>query len=127
VWWISFSPLWSLVPEVAFLAILGGLNLGSNPLQLAGTVLGMNVAMYLALVCFVVSDRRGLLRGGNGSAASAWWILLSPLAYLIVRSIVVRRWDASAWAPLVWWVVASFLAPIVAVVSYFAVLGILPV
>jgi hypothetical protein len=127
IWWIAFYPIWVLIPQAALIAIISAVGSSMPPFQLFGMILVINVALYLAMIGLVISDRRALLQGGNQSAASALWVLLSPLAYLIARSIHVRRWDASAWAPLVWWIVASILSPLIAFAAYFAVLGLLPV
>jgi hypothetical protein len=51
---------------------------------------------------------------------------LSPLAYLIARAVEIKNWDSSGWGALIWFVVASVVAPLLAVVAFFGALGILP-
>ena len=124
-WWIAIQPIWSSVPQVVIFALFTALGNGPG-LQLVVGLAGFSLISWIIVVRLAFADRSALLAGGNQSAASAWWILLSPLAYLIARGLHVRNWDSSAWGALIWYIGASILAPILCVVGYFAALGILP-
>jgi hypothetical protein len=88
----------------------------------------LSLGLYAVLVRLAFADRASLLSGGNATAANPWWTLLSPLVYLIVRGIEVRKYEpVGAWAPLVWWIVAAVLTPGVAILSIFAAYGIFTV
>lgn len=123
VWWICGQPVWSIVPQLVLIALVGLHAATTLTLGLAA----LNLASWFVLIALASADRSALLTGGNRSAASPLWMLLSPLAYLIARSIQVRRWDASGWVPLIWWIVATVISPILGVVGVFAVLGVLPI
>jgi hypothetical protein len=124
VWWICAFPLWGLVSQVMIVSLF---SVFGNPpiLQLALGLTVLSLVFLAILVRLAFADRAGLLMGGNNSAASGWWMLLSPLAYLIARALEVRRWEAGGWTPVVWWSVAAFLSPGIAVLAYFAVFGLI--
>jgi hypothetical protein len=122
VWWIAFHPLWAIVPQVVIVALVG---IGT-PLIVGMGLAILNLVIFVVMIALAFNDRAVLVAGGNGSAGSPWWMLLSPLAYLIARTIEVKRWDSSGWGPLVWWIVSSILSPGLALVGVFAVLGVLP-
>jgi hypothetical protein len=122
VWWISAEPIWTLVPQIVIVALVGL----ATPVSLTLGLAALNLVVWIVLIALAYSDRAALLAGGNGSAASPWWLLLSPFAYMIARSIHVRRWDASGWVPLIWWILASIVSPVLGVLGVFAVFGVLP-
>jgi hypothetical protein len=122
VWWIAFHPLWAIVPQVVIVALVG---VGS-PLMISVGLAILNLVIFVVLVALAMNDRAALVAGGNGSTGSPWWMLLSPLAYLIARTIEVKRWDSGGWGPLIWWIVSSILSPGLALIGIFAVLGVLP-
>jgi hypothetical protein len=79
---------------------------------------GLLFIFALATIALAVRDRRDLLNAGHASTASPAWILLTPLAYLVARSIVVYRSTRRGTAPLWVWLVlvagitaAAFLLP----------------
>jgi hypothetical protein len=121
--WISGQPLWSVVPQLIVVAILG---LGNTQAIVIGLALA-NLLCLGVLLALAFSDRAALLAGGNGSAASAWWMLLTPLAYLIARTIEVRRWADGGWALVVWWVIATVLVPAATAIGVFAFYGLMPI
>jgi hypothetical protein len=123
VWWIAFEPLWGVVTQVILFALLN--SFGTPPALVIGLLFTvLNVGIIVALVALALADRKALLAGGNQSAAPQWWILLTPLAYLIARSVEVAKWEIGAWTPLIWWIVSAVLAPGLAFLGYFAALGI---
>lgn len=94
VWLLALMPV--LVAGIELAWLLVGAGMGLPPMALAAVV--PIVALFTIL--FAVVDARALRARGT-AAPSAWWILLGPLVYLIVRAAVVRRSGASGVAPLV--------------------------
>jgi len=121
-WWLASSPLWILVPVAAVVEVFNALA----PPPLPSLVLGIALLTLLALAILVrlaFADRTALINGGNNTAASPWWTLLTPLAYLIVRAREVERYATGGWASVLWWCIAAFVAPGIAVLALFAVYG----
>jgi hypothetical protein len=77
----------------------------------APTVLVYLLAGILPYV-FAGFDRSRLGRSGHTRRPSWWWMLLSPLAYFIARTVAVSRRSRLAFLPLVGWVANVFLASI---------------
>ena len=67
-------------------------------------------------------DRRSLLAAGHSETASPWWLLLSPLAYLIARTVKVRNTTGSGAAPL-WTYLALAIIPAIGVFGYLSTAG----
>jgi hypothetical protein len=124
-WWIAASPIWSLLPQSALLALFGSFS-DKPGATLPLAVVAVSIVGWIILVALSFADAAGLRTGGNRSTGSPLWMLLSPLAYLIARAFHIARWDSSPWGLLIWFIVASVVAPVVAVLAYFATLGILP-
>jgi hypothetical protein len=121
-WWIAGSPLWIVVPQ----AIVLGLFSSLAPLPAPSIVLGatlFTVLGWLITLGLAFADRAGLIRGGNLTAASPWWILLTPLAYLIARARQVRLYASGGWASVIWWCIAAFVCPGVASLAFFGAYG----
>ena len=121
-WWIAGSPLWVVVPQVIVIETFNSLA----PLPVPTLLLAITLFTVLAwaiLVLLAFADRNALINGGNNSAASAWWILLTPLAYLIVRARQVQLYAIGGWASAVWWCLAVIITPGVGVLAVFAVYG----
>jgi len=122
-WWLAGSPLWISVPEVIVFAIINSLTTPPQSTIVIGLWL-VNLLAWAALVGMAFADRAALLAGGNDTAASPWWALLTPLVYLIARARHVRLYATGGWASVIWWVVAAILSPGVAVLGFFAAVGI---
>jgi Protein of unknown function (DUF2510) len=122
-WWLAGSPLWISVPEVIVFAIINSL-VAPAPSAIAIGFGLVNLLAWAALVGMAFADRAALFAGGNDSAASPWWTLLTPLAYLIARARHVRLYATGGWASVIWWIVAAILAPGVAILGFFAAVGI---
>ena len=121
-WWIAGSPFWVVLPQVIVVEIFDSLA----PLPVPTLLLAIALFTALAwaiLILLGFSDRTGLINGGNQSVASPWWLLLTPLAYLIVRARHVQLYAIGGWASLVWWCLAVILTPGVSVLAIFAVYG----
>lgn len=127
MWWISAQPIWGVVTQVMLFALVTAF--GSVPAAiLVPGYLVLNLVLLAVLVGLAFADRSALLRGGNQSAASPWWMLLSPLVYLILRARQVALWESEGgWAAVLWWSIAAVLSPVLAILGYFAVLGAVPI
>ena len=122
-WWIAFSPIWSVVTQ----AIIVESAQAISPTPIAAFVPALavlNVLLLAVLVVLAFNDRVKLHSLGNNSAASPWWVLLTPLAYLIVRAQHVRLYATGAWAMVIWWCIAVFVTPGLALLGFFAAYGI---
>ncbi|HEY4268395.1 MAG TPA: DUF2510 domain-containing protein [Galbitalea sp.] len=126
MWWISAQPIWGVVTQVMLFALVTAFGSVPAAILVPGYLI-LNLALLAVLVGLAFADRRALLQGGNQSAASPWWMLLSPLVYLILRARQVALWEEGAWAAVLWWSIAAVLSPVLAILGYFAVLGVLPV
>ena len=124
-WWLAGSPLWTRpAGDRVRHHRLAGAAPRADTRHHSGD---REPPRRAALLGMAFADRAALGNGGNDSAASPWWTLLTPLAYLIARARHVRLYATGGWASVVWWIIAAILAPGVAVLGYFAVLGLLPV
>jgi hypothetical protein len=122
-WWIAFSPIWSIVGQAIVVSII--LALTSAPVaRFVPALIILNVVLWAVVIGLAVLDHAKLRSGGNTTAASPLWVLLTPLAYLIVRAQHVRMYAAGGWTVVIWWCVAAFLAPGLAVLGIFASYGV---
>lgn len=123
VWWIAFSPLWSVVGQCILVATV--LALLSLPLaDVYPELIAGNVLLWALVIGLAFLDRARLRERGSVSTASPLWVLLTPVAYLIARAQHVRLYGTGAWTPVIWWCVATVLAPGLAVLGVFAAYGI---
>jgi hypothetical protein len=121
-WWISFQPLWSVLPEVVGVGLLQ--SFAAIPqLVLVLAILIFNIAVLALQVALAFSDRKGLLAGGNATAAAPWWILLTPLVYLILRAREISNYEVGGWTAFIWWIVAVIITPGVTFLAYFGIVG----
>jgi Protein of unknown function (DUF2510) len=110
-WFLAFSQVITLIATVALYAVDGaiiastGVQPAAQALTLASIVIGLGV--FLLNVLFAVMDRRKLRSFGYLHTASIWWILLAPLAYLIVRGVAVSREVRHGFGPLIAYVVTT--------------------
>jgi len=92
VWTIAVMPLVQLAAILALIFLLSDF----------GRFMQLATGFVFLLWCAVLAtrDRRTLVAAGHPDTASPWWLLLSPLAYLIARTIKVRHTTGSGSAPL---------------------------
>lgn len=116
VWWLATLPVWANLIGVALIVGLG--DLFTSFLQLFSSVI-----LFLISIALVVRDRKQLLADNHSRPASALWIVLSPFAYLIARSVHIHRSFRGGWAPTVLFLV-SCIVPVAAIVglSYLQIL-----
>ncbi len=79
----------------------------------------LSFAIYLASGLFAFLDRRALLRRGFDRPFHWAWTFLSSLAYIIGRSVIVKRRAGSGLAPI--WVMIA--VTVVSIIITFAVIG----
>jgi hypothetical protein len=84
--WIAFSPIWITLVDFLALSSLYGMVPGMR--QWSGVA---SLIWIVPLCILAMRDRSALLRAGHPRAASAVWMLLSPIAYLIARRIRVKQ------------------------------------
>ncbi|HEX4443001.1 MAG TPA: DUF2510 domain-containing protein [Galbitalea sp.] len=125
-WWIAFSPLWSIVGQAIVVSTILALTSAQIAQFVPGLVI-LNVVLWAAVLALAFVDRARLRSGGNATTASPFWVLLSPLVYLIARAREVQMYAAGAWTVVIWWCVALVLAPGLAVLGVFAAYGIFAV
>ena len=99
------------------LAACSGLVLGLGELYSTFLIALTGVIVFVLAVTMAIHDHKVLLNSLHPKAASAWWMLLSPLVYLIVRGVNVSRNVGHGWAPLVVYLICSFI-PAVAVLAF---------
>jgi Protein of unknown function (DUF2510) len=122
-WWLAGSPIWIIVPQAFLVETFNSLA----PPPVSSLILGLallNLLAWAILVRMAFADRTGLINGGNNTAGSPWWTLLTPLAYLIVRARQVELYATGGWASVLWWCIAAFVSPGLAVLGFFAAYGI---
>jgi hypothetical protein len=103
VWIVALAPLAFLIlVAVAFLVEKPAS--GSSPLI---TVLGL--AQFITVVVGAMLDQRQLEKLGYQRTTSPWWAVLSPLVWIIIRTVRVRRESGKGVAPLVVHILNSFV------------------
>lgn len=113
----------ALTPLIASTLFASGLTLLAvvPTLRSAGITLGMlaiaiAVAVYLLTIVLAMADHRRLDHFGHEERAHWSWAALTPLGYLIVRTIAVHRETGRATAPL--WVLLLLSAGLAIAIVY---------
>lgn len=101
IWWIATSPSWLALSSFAVF----GFSLAS---PMAGTLFS-GLPLIFAAALFVLASRdRDLLRTrGCSTAASPFWMLLSPAGYLVMRWLALRQHSVGSSSPLIAFVLQS--------------------
>lgn len=107
-WFISFFPL-------IWIGVAAGIDF--VVVEISGTSIPVAFAAPLLLSTAIAAqyDYLILKRRGFTSLASPFWWLITPLAYLIARTVVLRRIVRRGSAPLWWHLVSSTLAAVIVV------------
>jgi len=90
IWVIAFSIVINIALQIAAVAP------GIFPSQ---TGLVMALGVFVGLMAIAGVRDRAVLRQRNLPGASPWWLLLSPIAFLIVRWVVLRQIGVNAHGP----------------------------
>jgi hypothetical protein len=124
-WLLAFS---GLLSSIAVLVVIGTSGTSITSAYSAGRFLGVGAVVFLVNVLFAEADRRKLRSLGYLSIPSLWWMLLSPLVYLIVRTVKVWGEVRKGIAPLVTYfvvnVVSGLLVSVLIVVVLPGALGV---
>ncbi|THG33194.1 hypothetical protein [Naasia lichenicola] len=103
VWLIAVSPAVYAVADFLFAVLQPQLYAAPLPMLILGI-------FFTASVTFTLLDRATLL-ARKFTAPSALWLLLSPLAYLIVRAMHTTDGRRPGWLPIAIWC-ASLVVPV---------------
>jgi hypothetical protein len=106
-WMIAVMPAVQLAAVLALILVLEDF----------GRFMQVAVAFVFFLWTAVLAshDKRRLLTLGHRHAATPWWILLTPLAYLIARTQCVRKQGGQGSAPMWIYILLSTIPAVVAV------------
>lgn len=110
VWAIATMPIWVTLVALTLAIILGDLM---TPFVVSIT----SVVVFVILVAFAIHDQKVMLNSLHPKAASPWWMVFSPLVYLIVRGVHVSRTVGHGWAPLIVYLICSFV-PAAAILAF---------
>jgi hypothetical protein len=110
VWMIALMPAVQLAAILALILVLDDFGRFVQ----AAVVL----VFFLWTAVLASHDKRRLLILGHREAATPWWILLSPLAYLIARTVCVRKQGGQASAPMWVYILLSTIPAAVAVALF---------
>jgi len=114
VWMIALMPLIQLAAILVLIFLLADFG------RFVQAATGFVFLLWTAVLA--TRDRRSLLAAGHSDTASPWWLLLSPLAYLIARTVKVRHSTGSGAAPL-WTYLALAVLPAIGVFGYLSTAG----
>ncbi len=107
VWFVAISPIYLSVPTLIYSAATGSLPTAAYGL---GTFIGVGFIPFMISALFAGNDRKMLEIWGYTRPASTWWMLLTPVAYLVIRTVKVYRETRHGLAPLITYIVASLVA-----------------
>lgn len=116
-WMLAATPVITALAHGAASLLRGSTEV---PLLL---LIGAGVIPLLWIIMWVRRDRLTLHAWGHLRRASAWWILLGALGYLVARTVIVRGQTGRGWWPLV--VHLAFIAVLVNVGFFTPVFGVL--
>lgn len=83
---------------------------------------GFGLIFFLWTAVLATRDRQALVEAGHTETASPCWLLLSPLAYLIARTIRVHQNTGRGFAPL-WVYLVLAVLPVIAALVYLTSAG----
>ncbi len=110
VWWLAMMPAWATLLILALVMALG--DFFTFFPQVLVTLL-----LVFTAVALTIHDRKVLLASMHPTAASGWWLLLSPLVYLVARAAQVTKSTGHGWAPVVVFILSS-IVPVAAVMAF---------
>jgi Protein of unknown function (DUF2510). len=110
VWLIASMPVIQFATVLALVFVLADF----------GTFMQVAVGFIFFLWSAVLAsrDKHHLLLSGHRKAATPWWLLLTPLAYLIARTVCIRKQGGHGSAPM-WVYILLSTIPVIFVVSVF--------
>ncbi|WP_281284319.1 DUF2510 domain-containing protein [Homoserinimonas aerilata] len=110
----------AIIPLVQMVIILLGVSSGAAaiPVWVPALIMGLP---YVASIVLAYFDHKALLQAGHRAPAHWAWAFLTPLVYLIVRSVATNREFGKGMTPVLIWASLAILQ----VLSIVAVPGIL--
>jgi hypothetical protein len=130
-WFLATSYLWSfilgIITAIVLVTVVGAQNLYTNGVLNNGGIVDallITLVIWLLLILAAARDRAALTKRGFLQTASPLWILvpvLTPLAYLIVRTVRVRRESGHGQAPLVFFAVSYVAVITLSIVAAIAI------
>jgi hypothetical protein len=109
-WFVALSPMFYAVAYILeFPRAVGQPNFSYE----FGVLAGSAFVPFVVAVIFATVDRHALKKRGYPVPASVWWMLLSPLAYVIVRTVKLRREVGRGSGPLWVWIAAWAVSSVV--------------
>jgi hypothetical protein len=109
-WFVAASPAFFAVAYILEFPILAA---QSDLSFRSGAIAGASFIPFLVAVIFATVDRHALKKRGYSLPASVWWMLLTPLAYLIVRTLKLRREVGRGSGPLWVWIAAWAISSVI--------------
>lgn len=117
VWAIATMPVWTTL-------LVLGLVIGLGDLYTKFLISMTAAIVFAVLVGFAIHDRKVMLNSLHPTAASPWLMILTPVTYLISRGVHVGRTVGHGWAPLIVFLICSFM-PAGVVLAYDAVYNVI--
>jgi hypothetical protein len=109
-WFVALSPTFFAAAYILeFLRVAGQPNLS----LVFGAIAVSSFVPFVVAVIFATVDRHALKKRGYPLPASVWWMLLTPLAYLIVRTVKLRREVGRGSGPLWVWIAAWAISSVI--------------
>jgi hypothetical protein len=102
-WFVALSPFYY---AIAFIIALPALASISGVIVLGSIAAAIIVVPFVIALIFAIVDFGALKKLGHPRPASPGWMFLTPLVYLIVRTVRVRRATGKGSAPLWVWIAA---------------------
>ncbi|MDQ1574767.1 MAG: hypothetical protein QOH44_2326 [Actinomycetota bacterium] len=109
-WFVALSPIFYAAAYILEFPRAAG---QPNISYVFGVLAGSAFVPFVVAVIFATVDRHALKKRGYPLLASVWWMLLSPLAYLIVRTLKLRREVGRGSGPLWLWIAAWAVSSVV--------------
>lgn len=94
-WMLAATPIVTTLAHGAAVLLQGTVEV---PVLL---LIGAGIIPLLWIIMWVRRDRITLNAWGHLRRASAWWILLGAVGYLVARTVIVRSQTGRGWWPLV--------------------------
>jgi hypothetical protein len=102
-WFVALSPFYYAIAFIIALPALASIA----SLTILGEIAGAIIAIpFVIALIFAIADFSALKKRGLARPASPGWMFLTPLVYLIVRTVRVRRATGRGSAPLWVWIAA---------------------
>jgi hypothetical protein len=102
-WFVALSPFYY---AIAFIIALPALASIAGVAVLGAIAAAVLVIPFAIALIFAISDFSALKKRGIPRPAAPGWMFLTPLVYLIVRTVRVRRATGKGSAPLWVWIAA---------------------